>query len=196
MNFFKKILNGVNPDEEEPFEDVFNDDEIYGSGNSSFGNAAGDISDFMQTGGGYSPYGNQGQNPPQQQPQQAPVYQQPPASPAGGGAIAVMPGSNMQQYSTEIKLIKPEDYGNPNQIADHVILNRRTVILNLEETPKETARRLLDYLAGVAYAIQGQVKRLSDKTYVVAPNNVNINITPEKTKEDARRDSDSNESIY
>ena len=193
MNIFKKLINGVNPDDEEPFEDVFNDDEIYGSGDSSFGNAAGDISDFMQSSGGYSPYGTQGPSQGPQQPQQAtPYQQQPPAASSGGGALTIMPGSSMQ-YSAELKLVKPADYENPSQIADHV-LNRRMVILNLEDTNKETARRLLDYLRGVAYAIQGQVKRVSESTFVIAPNN--INISPDKIREEARRESDSNESIY
>jgi cell division inhibitor SepF len=198
MNIFKKLMNGVNPDDEEPFEDVFNDDEIYGGGEGSFGNNAGDISDFMQSNGAYSPYGNQGQGGSQggqnapQQPQQAPLYQQPPAPSAAGGALTVAAGVSMQ-YSAEIKLVKPEDYGQPNQIADHVI-NRRTVILNMEDTPKETARRLLDYLNGVAYAIGGQVKRVSEKTFAIAPNT--INISAEKGKEETRKDSDSNESIY
>ena len=188
MNFFKKILNGVNPDEDEAYEDVFNDDEIYGGGDGSFGNA-GDISDFMQAGGGNSPYGNQSQNV---NPQQAPPpYQQAPAAASGAEMIPVTGGS--MQYSTEVKLVKPEDYGNPNQIADHVI-NRRTVILNMEETSKETARRLLDYLNGVAYAIQGQVKKVSEKTFVIAPKS--ILLSSDKTKEETRKDSDSNESIY
>ncbi|MCL1792779.1 MAG: cell division protein SepF [Oscillospiraceae bacterium] len=195
MSIFKKFLNGINPDEEEPFDDVFNDDEIYGGNEGSFGNNAGDISDFMQqSNGGYSPYGNQGQNPGSPpQAQQQPPYQPNPSPPAaGGGAITIAAGNSMQ-YSAEVKLVKPEDYANPNQIADHVI-NRRTVILNLEETNKETARRLLDYLNGVAYAIQGQVKKVSEKTFVIAPNN--IMITEKQLKEETRRDSDSNEGIY
>ena len=188
MNIFKKILNGVNPDDDEPFEENFNDDEIYGNGDGNFN--GGDLSDFMQNSGAYSPYGNQNQNTPQSLPQQQPPYQQPAA--ANSGAISVSAGGNLQ-YSSEVKLVKPEDYVNPSQIADHVI-NRRTVILNLEETPKETARRLLDYLNGVAYAIKGQVKKVSDKTFIIAPNT--IMISSEKIKEETRKDSDSSESMY
>ncbi|MCL2813052.1 MAG: cell division protein SepF [Oscillospiraceae bacterium] len=194
MSIFKKILNGINPDDDEPFEEVFNDDEIYGNGDGNFGNA-GDLSDFMQNSGAYSPYGNQSPNTPQQPPpqQQPPSYQQPPMSAAAGsGAISVSAGGTLQ-YSSEVKLVKPEDYGNPDQIADHVI-NRRTVILNLEETNKETARRLLDYLHGVAYATKGQVKKVAEKTFIIAPST--IMISSEKIKEETRRDSDSSESMY
>jgi len=194
MKLWDKIVKGVNPDEEEPFNDVFGDDEIYDNSDGSFG-GAGDISDFMSTGGN-SPYGTQPQQyqgqytqPPQQQQMQP--YQQP-AQPVSSGGISVTPGSNMQG-SAEIKVIRPEDYENQTQIADHVI-NRRTVILNLEETPKETARRLLDFLNGVAYAIQGQIKRVSEKTFVIAPSN--IVITPDQIKEESRKSSNTDHSIY
>ena len=192
MNIFSRLIKGVSPDDENYDDDVFNDDEIYGNGEGSFGNA-GDISDFMQNSGNNSPYGtNLNQGGPT--PQQAPPYQQnqSPAPAAGGSSIALTAGGSMQ-YSAEVKLVKPEDYSNPDQIADHVI-NRRTVILNLEETNKETARRLLDYLHGVAYAIKGQVKKVSDKTFVIAPNT--IMISAEKAKEEPRKESDSNEGMY
>ena len=195
MNIFKKLMNGVNPDDEEPFNDVFSDDELYDGSDGSFGNV-GDISDFMSGGGGggYSPYGNPNQGGGMTQPQQ-PSYQQVqnPAHTGNSGGLTVTAGSSMQ-FSAEVKLVKPEDYDNVNQIADHVI-NRRTVILNLEETNKETARRLLDFLNGVAYAIQGQVKRVSDKTFVIAPNN--IVISSEQIKEESRRNNNNTDnSIY
>ena len=191
MKLFDKLIKGVNPDEEEPFSDVFDDDEIYGS-DGGFGNS-GDISDFMSN-QSYSPYGNTNQNQggySQAQQQQQPYQQS--APPANNSSITVTAGGNMQ-YSAELKVIKPEDYNNPKQIADHVI-NRRTVILNLEETNKETARRLLDFLAGVAYAIQGQVEKVSGKTFVIAPNN--IVISPEQIKEEQNRNNNnSDDSIY
>ena len=73
----------------------------------------------------------------------------------------------------ELKVVKPERYGNVKQIADH-LLNKRTVVLNLESTSKETARRLIDFLSGVAYSIDGQLKRVANNAYVITPNNVDI----------------------
>ena len=73
----------------------------------------------------------------------------------------------------ELKVVKPDRYENVNQIADH-LLNRRTVVLNLEGTNKETARRLIDFLSGVAYSIDGQLKRVANNTFVITPNNVDV----------------------
>ncbi len=73
----------------------------------------------------------------------------------------------------ELKVVKPERYGNVKQIADH-LLRHRTVVLNLEATNKETAKRLLDFLSGVAYSIDGQLKRVASNTFVITPCNVDV----------------------
>jgi cell division inhibitor SepF len=75
--------------------------------------------------------------------------------------------------SIELKVVKPERYSNVQQIADHLI-NHRTVVLNLESTNKETAKRLLDFLSGVAYSIGGQLKRVASNTFVITPPNVDV----------------------
>jgi len=185
MKLWDKIVKGVNPDEEEPFNDVFDDDELYGSGDNNFGNS-GDISDFMSN-GGYSPYSNQNQGgmgqaaqQGQQQGYQQQNYQQAPM-PANSGLT--VGGGNMQ-LSVELKVVRPEDYQKVEEIAE-LLINRKTVILNLEETNKETARRLIDFLNGVAYAIQGQVERVSERTFVVTPSNISIDAS--QIKEARRR---------
>jgi len=193
MNIFKKLINGVNPDDDEPFNDVFDDDEMYSNSDGDYDN--GDIGDFMNNGGGYSPYSNANQGgyspQPQQQPQQQSYHQQPPP-PANNSSITVTAGGNMQ-YSTELKVIKPGEYNNVREIADHLI-NRRTVFLNLEDTNKETARRLIDFLTGVAYAIEGHLERVSERTFVIAPKNVVI--TPEQIKAESNKNNNMDNSIY
>jgi cell division inhibitor SepF len=48
------------------------------------------------------------------------------------------------------------------------------VVLNLESTPKEVARRVLDFLSGVAYAQDGKIKKVAVSTYIITPYNVDI----------------------
>ena len=64
-------------------------------------------------------------------------------------------GVGLSSAAIEMKVVRPERYEDGNQIADH-LLNNRTVVINLEATNKETARRMLDFLTGVAYSIDGQ----------------------------------------
>ena len=73
----------------------------------------------------------------------------------------------------ELTVVRPEGFESATQIADN-LLNQRTVVLDLEATSKETARRLLDFLAGVAYSISGKLKRVATNTYVITPSNVGV----------------------
>ena len=73
----------------------------------------------------------------------------------------------------EMKVVKPESFDSVAQIADHLI-SRRTVVLNLENTNKETSRRLIDFLSGVAYSIDGSLKKIATNAYVITPSNVNV----------------------
>ena len=73
----------------------------------------------------------------------------------------------------ELKVVRPERFDSVTQIADH-LLNGRTVVLNLEATNKETARRMIDFLSGVAYSIDGNLKKVANNTYVITPGNVAV----------------------
>lgn len=73
----------------------------------------------------------------------------------------------------ELKVVRPESYAGAKEIADH-LLNHRTVVLNLEATNREVAKRLIDFLAGVAYSIDGQLKNVANNTYIITPCNVDV----------------------
>ena len=73
----------------------------------------------------------------------------------------------------QVVLVKPERFDNASEIADH-LREKRTVVLNLESTNKDIARRLLDFLSGVAYANEGKIKKVAISTYIITPYNVDI----------------------
>jgi len=73
----------------------------------------------------------------------------------------------------QVVLVKPERFENAAEIADH-LRDKRTVVLNLEQTQKDTARRLIDFLSGVAYAQEGKIKKVAVSTYIITPYNVDI----------------------
>lgn len=89
---------------------------------------------------------------------------------AGTGNKLVNMAASMQLH---VVLVKPERFEDASSIADH--LNAKsTVVLNLESTNKETSRRLVDFLSGVAYANNGQIKRIAANTFIITPYNVDI----------------------
>ena len=79
--------------------------------------------------------------------------------------------NTMTQLS--VVLVQPERYEQAADIADH-LKDKRTIVLNLEQTNREIARRLLDFLSGVAYANEGKTTKVANSTYIITPYNVEI----------------------
>lgn len=73
----------------------------------------------------------------------------------------------------QVVLSKPERFEDAREIADH-LNEKRTVVLNLEGTSSEVARRLVDLLNGVAYANGGQIKKVANNTFIITPYNVDV----------------------
>ena len=73
----------------------------------------------------------------------------------------------------QVVLVSPSRFENASEIADH-LRDKRTVVLNLEQTDKNIARRLIDFLSGVAYANEGTIKKVALSTYIITPYNVEI----------------------
>lgn len=73
----------------------------------------------------------------------------------------------------QVVLVKPERFEDASSIADH-LNEKRTVVLNLESANKDVSRRLVDFLSGVAYANNGQIKRVANSTFIITPYNVDI----------------------
>ena len=73
----------------------------------------------------------------------------------------------------QVVLVKPEQFSDAPGIADN-LKSKRTVVLNLESTNRDIARRLLDFLSGCAYADEGSIKRVANSTYIITPYNVDV----------------------
>lgn len=107
--------------------------------------------------------------PPREEPRRREYRQpEPPRRNDSGKVVNIHATTQLQ-----VVLVKPERYENASEIADH-LRDKRTVVLNLEKTEKDVARRLLDFLSGVAYAQEGKIKKVALQTYIVTPYNVDI----------------------
>ncbi|MDR1753980.1 MAG: cell division protein SepF [Eubacterium sp.] len=73
----------------------------------------------------------------------------------------------------QVIVVKPKEYKDAAEIANH-FKNKKTVVLNLDNTNKDVANRLIDFLGGVAYAADGELKRIANTTYMIVPFNVEI----------------------
>lgn len=75
--------------------------------------------------------------------------------------------------ASQVVLIKPERFETAAEIADH-LRDRRTIIMNLESTSKDVARRLIDFLSGAAYAHDGKIRKAAANTYIITPFSVEL----------------------
>ncbi|MCC8182660.1 MAG: cell division protein SepF [Clostridiales bacterium] len=86
-------------------------------------------------------------------------------------------GDNVVNINTttqlQVVLVKPEKFDEASSIANH-LRDKRTVVLNLESVNKDIARRMVDFLSGVAYALEGKIKKVAISTYIITPYNVDI----------------------
>ena len=73
----------------------------------------------------------------------------------------------------QVVLVKPDRFDNVSEIAEH-LRSKHAVVLNLEATNKDVARRLVDFLSGCAYALDGKIKKVAISTYIITPYNVDI----------------------
>ena len=81
------------------------------------------------------------------------------------------PSFSSSSPTLQVILVKPTEYTDAKKIADH-LMNGRTVVLVLEEATEQTRRRIIDFLIGVAYAMNGNLKPIANQTYIVTPHDV------------------------
>ena len=73
----------------------------------------------------------------------------------------------------KLNLVNPSEFGEAAEIADS-LKSRQAVLMNLEMADDVTARRMIDFLSGVAYALGGKIMRVSGQAYIVTPTNVDL----------------------
>jgi len=71
-------------------------------------------------------------------------------------------------------ITKPRVFEEAQAIVDH-IKNKKPVLVNLEETETEAARRIIDFISGATYAVDGNMQKVSQQIFVFAPPQVEVN---------------------
>lgn len=84
------------------------------------------------------------------------------------------PEQKKNSDSVELKVIRPEAYEEVSTVADSLLAGC-TVVLNLEVLDKATIHRMLDFLNGVTYCTDGEIKKVAPNTFIITPHsNVDI----------------------
>jgi cell division inhibitor SepF len=72
-----------------------------------------------------------------------------------------------------VVVMEPDNFEEVQIVADH-LKERRPVIVNLEEAPMELARRIVDFLSGTVYALDGGLERIGEAIFLLVPSNVSV----------------------
>jgi len=73
----------------------------------------------------------------------------------------------------EVVLFHPVNFNDTSKAADD-LRSKKAVIVNMENVDKAMARRVVDFLSGCAYALDGKVKKVAQSTYLFCPHNMDI----------------------
>jgi cell division inhibitor SepF len=116
---------------------------------------------------------------PVQQParRRAPAFGGSGSGETGTGTSAPSTGFSGQVVSMggkqEVVLFHPVTFNDTSKAADD-LRNKRAVIVNMENVDKAMARRVVDFLSGCAYAVDGKVKKVAQSTYLFCPHNMDV----------------------
>lgn len=83
---------------------------------------------------------------------------------------------SMKQPTSKVVLCEPRTYNEAQEIADNIV-NRRAVVINLERVNHQQAKRIVDFLSGTVYAVNGDIQKLGAQTFLCTPDNVKVSGT-------------------
>lgn len=79
----------------------------------------------------------------------------------------------VQQPAQKVVLCEPRSYSEAQEIADNIV-NKRAVVINLQRVDNNQAKRIVDFLSGTIYAVNGNIQKLGSETFLCAPDNIDV----------------------
>ncbi len=90
--------------------------------------------------------------------------------------VAMLPG----MQNVRVVISQPNSYDQASEICEH-LKGKKSIIVNLEYVNKDVARRIIDFMSGAVYALDGNIQKISNSIFLIAP--YNYEITNEVIKE-------------
>lgn len=94
-----------------------------------------------------------------------------------GGRAQTPPPSKVVNFQASVQMevivIQPETYDEAQDICDH-IRSQRPVIINLESMERAVAQRIMDFVSGSCYTLNGNLQRVTNNIFIIAPENIEV----------------------
>ena len=95
--------------------------------------------------------------------------------------VLPMTGASPVVTSSKMVITEPQCFDDVKEISEH-LKERRSVIVNLETLTKEDQRRIIDFLSGATYVVDGSIQKISTLIYLITPKSVEIQNDIEKAQ--------------
>jgi cell division inhibitor SepF len=82
----------------------------------------------------------------------------------------------IQQPNSKVVLCEPRTYNEAQEIADNIV-SKRAVVINLQRVDRNQAKRIVDFLSGTVYALNGDIQKLGSETFLCTPENIDVSGT-------------------
>ncbi len=81
----------------------------------------------------------------------------------------------------KVMVIEPKKFDDAQQVAN-CLREKRPVVVNFEGTDAEDAKRIIDFISGTTYALNGEIQKVGQNVFLCAPSNVNVSFSEEEKK--------------
>lgn len=81
----------------------------------------------------------------------------------------------------KVIVIEPRNFDDAQQVANN-LREKKPVVINFEKTEAADAKRIIDFISGTTYALNGEIKKVGHNVFLCAPSNVNVSYTEEERK--------------
>jgi cell division inhibitor SepF len=81
----------------------------------------------------------------------------------------------------KVIVIEPKTFDDAQQVANN-LREKKPVVINFEKTEAEDAKRIIDFISGTTYALNGEIKKVGHNVFLCAPSNVNVSYTEDERK--------------
>ena len=89
--------------------------------------------------------------------------------------------SVVTSYKMKVIVIEPKTFDDAQQVANN-LREKKPVVINFEKTEAEDAKRIIDFISGTTYALNGESKKVGHNVFLCAPSNVNVTYTEEERR--------------
>jgi len=96
-------------------------------------------------------------------------------------AASARENSTVTAMKMKVIVIEPKTFDDAQQVANN-LREKKPVVINFEKTDAEDAKRIIDFISGTTYALNGEIKKVGHNVFLCAPSNVNVTYTEEEKK--------------